>query len=147
MAVTASGFFCQTELKQSDGTDVVIDWINDTIKHALFPNTITPDFDNDVGYGTHSASESSGTGYTAGGLAASGKTITVVSGSVKWDCDDPSWSGLTISGVRAMLTFDDTVTSDRGLALVNLAADYGVVAGTLLIQLATNGLFLTDNTP
>lgn len=149
MSITASGTYGQTDLKLHDGTDVIVDFVNDTIKAALYTNSLTPDFDADVGYSAapYTSNEVTGTGYTAGGLTLASKTITIVSGSTKWDAADPAWSGATLTNVRGLYIYDDTITSKRGLVLVNLVTDYGVSGGTLTIQLSASGFMYTDNTP
>jgi hypothetical protein len=146
MAVTASGLYYVTFKAMWDGTDVVFDYANDTVKMALFTNSITPNFSTDTGYS--STNEVSGTGYTAGGATLAGKTISESpTGTLMFDANDPSWTSATFSSARAGLVFDDTLVSDRSIVLVNFGADYGVTSGTFTVQLASGGLATIDLTP
>lgn len=152
MAVSSSGLFINTFKKCFDGTDLVLDWVNDTVKCALFTNSITPNFSTDASYNVspYNANQVSGTGYTTGGVTMAGKTLTESpTGSLMFDGNDVQWSGATFSGARAALIWDDTQTSpvDAVVCLVNLNADYGVTAGTFTIQWATTGIFAIDITP
>ncbi len=150
MAVTASGLFYVTFKAMWDGTDVVFDYANDTVKMALFTNSITPSFSADTGYGAspYNANEVSGTGYSAGGATLAGKTISESpTGTLMFDANDPAWTTSTFSSARCGLVWDDTVTSDRAVVLVNFGADYGVTSGTFTVQLASGGLATIDLTP
>ncbi len=146
MAVTVSGLYVVTFKVLFDGTDVIIDIANDTVKGALFANTITPNFSTDVSYSA--TGEISGTGYTAGGATLAGKTVSESpTGSLMVDANDLTWSSATFSGARALQMWDDTVASDRLLALVNFGADYGVTAGLFTVQHPATGIFAIDLTP
>lgn len=152
-AVTASGMFFPTFRDFWDNSDLVFDWINDTVKFALFTNSITPSFSSDTAYAAapYNANEiPTATGYTAGGVTLGTKTITESpTGTLMFDCADPQWTSSTFSGVRCGLTWDDTLTivADAALWLTNFAADYAVTAGTLTVQLASVGLATIDLTP
>lgn len=156
MPVSSSGLFLNTFQRCFNGTDLVVDWVNDTIKCALFTNTITPNFTTDTAFGVapYNANEVSGTGYSTGGVTLSGETVspTTTSGSLTFDANDAQWTSATFSGARAALIWDDTLTitpgpADAVVCLVNLGADYGVTAGTFTIQWATTGIFAIDLTP
>jgi len=149
VAITASGLFQETFLDIFDGTDTIIDWVNDTIKVAMFTNTITPNFDVDTAYGSapYNANEVSGAGYTAGGASLATKTFTAISGGVKADADDTSWAAATITNARGALVWDDTVAGDKAVCLVNFGADYSVTAGTFTIQWNASGIWTVDLTP
>lgn len=154
MPVTSSGLFLNTFERCFNGSDLVIDWVNDTIKCALFTNTITPNFTTDTAYNSapYNANQVSGAGYTAGGVTLSGETVskTTVAGSLTFDANDAQWTTATFSGARAALIWDDTITAspaDPVVCLVNLGADYGVTSGTFTIQWATTGIFSLDLTP
>lgn len=149
-AITAPGLYVQTFKKLHDGTDLVVDWINDDIRAALFTNSLTPNFSSDTGYGAapYNANEVSGTGYTAGGVALTGKTLTESpTGTLSWDANDASWAGATFSGARGMLIYDNTLAGKNAIAFVNFGADYGVTAGTFTVQHPSAGIFTNDITP
>lgn len=152
MAITASGLFVLTFKDMWDNTDFVFDYITDTVKFALFTNTITPSFSADTAYGVapYNANEVSGTGYTAGGVTLGSKTISESpTGTLMIDAADAAWTTSTFSSARGGLMWDDTATApaDAALALVNFGADYGVTSGTFTVQFAATGIWTVDLTP
>jgi hypothetical protein len=154
MAITASGLYVVTWRRPFDGTDLVIDFVNDTVKGALFTNSVTnPNFSTDTAYGAapYNANEVTGTGYTAGGVTLAGKTVTESpTGTLMFDANDLAWTGATFSGARGLLIWDDTLaspTADPVLCLVNFGADFGVTSGTFTVQLASGGIWTIDITP
>ena len=152
MAISASGLYVLTFKDMWDNTDFVFDFLNDTVKLALFTNTITPNFSSDTAYGVspYNANEVSGTGYTAGGATLALKTVSESpTGTLMIDAADPSWTTATFSSARGGLMWDDTATSpaDAAICLINFGADYGVTAGTFTVQLASGGIWTIDLTP
>lgn len=152
MAVTASGLYFKTYQDMWDGTDLVIDIANDTIKVAMFTNSITPNFSTNTAYGVspYDANEVSGTGYTAGGATLGSKTVTESpTGTLMVDAANTQWTTSTITNARCALVWDDTVTivADAALCLVNFGADYSTSAGTFEIQWAVGGIWTLDLTP
>lgn len=149
MAITASGLFLPTWIDILDTSQLAINLDLETHKVALFTNDITPDFSSDTAYGSspYNANEVSGSGYTAGGATLTGTAVSDVSGTLKWDADDVSWSSSTISDARGALIYADALTGDNAIVLVNLGADYSTSNGTLLIAWHTNGIFTIDLTP
>jgi len=146
----SSGLFLATFIASFDETGLQIDLTSDTdLKAALFTNSVTPDFDSDVGYGTspYDSNEISGTGYTAGGAVLTGTTLTGDGGVVTFDASDVSWSNSTLSNVRGVLIYDDSQTDDNGIVLVNLGADYSTSSGTLLISWSASGIATWDLVP
>lgn len=144
------GLYVVTFKDLFDGSDLIVDWSNDTVKGALFNNTPTPNFSTDTAYGAapYNANEISGTGYTAAGAALAGKTVTdSPAGTLMFDANDLAWSGATFSGARGLLIYDDTLAGDPALAMVDFAADYGVTAGTFTVQFAAAGIWTIDLTP
>lgn len=152
-AVTVSGGYILTWKAANDGTDVVIDWVNDACKGALYNNSITPNFSTDtrIGAAPYTTNEISGTGYTAGGVALAGKTFTESpAGTLMYDANDPAWTGATFSLARCLVIYDTTLSSPSVsplLLLINFAADYGVTAGTFTVQLPSTGAIADDITP
>lgn len=120
-----------------------IDFGSDTIKVALTTSSYTPDQDahdyfNDV------TNEITGTGYSAGGQALSGKTITYTGVTNKFvlDCDDPSWPTSTITARNAVF-YDATPGSDATRALIGYQAsslDVVTSSGTLDLVINASGL-------
>lgn len=151
MAVTASGKYYTTEKARYDGTDAVHDLTNDTIKYALYTNSLTPNFSTDTAYGAapYTSNEiPNGSGYTTGGVTLGTKTISESpTGTLMFDAADPQWTSSTFSGVRAGFVYDNTLATKYAYALHNYGADYAVSAGTLTILLASTGVWYEDVTP
>lgn len=111
MAISATGFgafiagqFGSTSARRTD-------WPADTWKASLHtssfaPNQDTMDFADDL-----TNELSTGSGYTAGGVALTGKTVTYDSATneIRLDCDDPSWTGL-LATFRYVVFKKDTGT-------------------------------------
>ena len=93
-----------------------IDLVNDTIK-VILVNGYTVDADNHQYYSDVSASEVSGTGYTAGGQALANKTVTQDNTNDKavFDADDVSWANSTISADGCILYKDTGVATTSPL--------------------------------
>lgn len=146
MAVSASGMFVANLVDILDATQLAVDLSLTTNKVALFTNSITPNFDSDVGYGAapYNANEVSGTGYTAGGVAVASPTVTGASGNVTYDIADTSWSSSTITNARAALIYANALTNKNGIVLVNLGADYSTVNGTFSIVWSASGVLVLD---
>jgi hypothetical protein len=95
---------------------VSLDWDTDTIKAMLTTSTYTPDQDlhdrkDDV------TNEVVGTGYTAGGQALAGKTVTYTAATNKimLDADDVTWAGSTITARTAVIYKDTGVATTSPL--------------------------------
>lgn len=145
-AIGSSSKYVLTFKAMSDGTDTIVDLVNDSKKGALFSNTLTTNFSTDTAWNVapYNANEVSGTGYTAGGLAIAGATFTESpSGSLMYDHNDLSWTTATFGPARGCLEYDVTLTN-KALCMQNFGADYSVVAGTFLIQEPTLGIW-ADN--
>lgn len=131
-------------VKEQWGTTAArrVDFTGDTIKAMLLnssytPNQDTHDFVDDV-----NANEVSGTGYTAGGLALSGKSVSYdgTSNEVRFLFADLVWGpGATISGIRACVIYKDTGSAATSpLIAYHLdTADRAVSAGTFTLDVDT----------
>ena len=149
MAISASGLYVATFVDILDATQLAIDLVSDTVKCALFTNSVTPNFTTDTAYGVspYNANEVSGTGYTAGGAALGSKTVAGAAGSLTFDAADTSWTSSTITNAKGALIWDDTVASDAAVCLVNFWADYSTSNGTFAITVSASGWFAIDLTP
>lgn len=151
MAIGNSGKFLLS-WRDMYQNDTAIDVLADSIKAALFNNSVTPNFDTNTAYAASpfATNEITGTGYSAGGVALATKTLTVVAGSLVFDADDPAWSTATFSAARGALIYDDTIATPvakPALCLISFGADFAVTAGTFTVQLAAGGIFADDLTP
>ncbi|KFZ25929.1 MAG: hypothetical protein KQ78_01885 [Candidatus Izimaplasma bacterium HR2] len=94
-----------------------IDFLVDTIKVALLVTGYTPDQDAHIYWDDVSASEVSGTGYTAGGDTLVGKGLTYdgPSNTIKLDGTDTTWSASTITAYYAVVYVDTGVPATSAL--------------------------------
>lgn len=118
---------------------------SDTIRYMFVSDSYTPNFD------THDekadiTNEVTGTGYTTGGesLASPVLVNSITTGYTTFDAADVSLSTTTLSLVRGIITFDDTLSGDPLLHAVTFGADYSTVAGTFAITFAATGLWRID---
>lgn len=136
----ASLIYNSAKKKLMDGS---IDLDSDTIKAALVTSSYTPDIDahdffDDI------TNEVSGTGYTAGGITLTNKSITVdnTNDRAVFDADDISWAASTITA-RRVIIYKSTGTASTSpvIAVVDLGTDQSSSASTLKIQWDSAGLF------
>jgi hypothetical protein len=148
MSVSKSGLFVATWIDILDTTQLAIDLDLETHKLALFTNSVTPNFSTDTAYGVapYATNEVSGTGYTAGGTAIIGTTVTESpTETLMWDATtDTSWASSTITNARCGLAYADALTGNNAICLVNFTADFSTVAGTFLVQWASGGILNID---
>lgn len=147
MTFTASGIFYLT-LRDIFQNDTAIDLLADSIKAALFTNSLTtPNYDTNTAYAAapFNANE---VGTPSGGVALTSPTITVAAGSVlTFDAADTAWGSQTISNARGALLYDDTIgtpVAKPALVGVTFGADFSVTSGILTIQWASGGIFTID---
>ncbi len=146
MAITQSGLFVATFVDVLDTTQLAVNLDSDTLKAALYPSTITPDFNAtaaNAAYnaGVYSGTELTGTGYTAGGASLASTTFTGSGGVATFDAADVSWASSTITGARGVLIYDNTLAGKNALVLVDLGASYSTSNGTLSITWSASGIF------
>lgn len=115
------------------------DWVNDSFKVMLSTSAFVPDQDT-LDFRDDVTNEVSGTGYTAGGVAVSGKTLSydAASNEVRLLMADNVWGpGATIAGVRVATLYKVTggaASTDPVIAYLVEAADVAVSNGTLTID-------------
>lgn len=112
----------------------------DTFKIALFTSAATLS-KSTTAYGT--TNEVVGTGYTAGGVALTGFSVTLDTDTAILDwTTDPSWATSTITARGAVIY--NASRSNKAVAVLDFGADKTSTAGTFTVQLptpdATNGL-------
>jgi hypothetical protein len=150
VAFSTSGLFIPTWMDALDTTQFALNLDLDTHMVAMFTNSITtPNFSTNTAYGSapFNANEVSGTGYTAGGAALTGTTLTdSPSGTLKWDGDDVDWATSTISAARGAVGYA-AAASDELIAAIAFGADYSTVAGLFRIQWHASGIVTIDITP
>jgi len=143
MAITESGVLFPTLRDQWDASQIGVDLISDTIKVALFSDSITPNFGTDTAYAVapYDANEVSGGSWSAGGVTLAGNAISTesVGGTPSWvfDATDVS-NGATITSAMGILVYDDTNSPKHGICLIDLVTAV-TVDGTLEIQWTAPG--------
>ena len=86
----------------------------DTIKIALYTSSASLDANTTV-YTT--TGETSGTGYTAGGVVATNVTVTLSNGVAFVDFDDPTWAGATFTTQGALIY--NASKSNKSIGVMN----------------------------
>jgi len=124
----------------------LIDLDSDDIKFALLSSSWTPNLATQANWADISANEITGDGYTAGGLSVTNLAWTNSSGTVTWDCDDPSWTaGASGIAARYVAAYDNTDANKTLLSyslLDTAPADHSVASGQVfLITLPATGIF------
>lgn len=119
---------------------------SDVIKWQFVSDTYTPDFN------THDeeadiTNEVTGTGYTTGGETLSTPTFTIASGFATFDGVDVSLATTTLTNVRGVVGFDNTVAGLPLLWSTTFGQDYSTVAGTFAITWNASGIWRIDYTP
>jgi hypothetical protein len=85
---------------------------------------------------------SSGTGYTTGGAAVTGKTVTEAARVTTFDGDDVSWAGATLTA-RGAVIYDATPsgnTNKKAICFIDFGADYTATNGTFTIAFDAAGI-------
>ena len=142
--------FHQVKLREVNGggaaASALVDFDTDTLKMALVTVANVPDVALDDFWDDLSATEVSGTNYTAGGETLANVTVTLSTGTVTFDNTvDITWSqnagGFT--DARHVIVYKDSAGASSTDILIltgDFGADKGNVAGDLTIEFDANGL-------
>lgn len=79
---------------------------SDTLKYGLCTSSYVPNQATDTFWSTPQANEVSGTGYTAGGITASGVTITNSGGVFTFTTATADYGIITVTGIRIIVLYD-----------------------------------------
>lgn len=112
-----------------------VDWVGDTIKVALFTSAFTPNQDTQDFYDDLS-SEVTGTGYTAGGAALSGKSVdyNATGNTTSLRASQTSWSTATFTARYAVIYKDTgSAATSPVLGWVDFGGDESVSSGTFTV--------------
>lgn len=129
----------------------------DTVKVALFNNSITPDKDASLATSGYNSSSSQwltanevtdATNWTASGRALASKTLTNPStGVFMFDAADLAGGGnVTLTNAFGCLVYDDTITAgtggvaDEGICYNYFGGAQSVTAGTFTVVWNANGI-------
>jgi hypothetical protein len=126
--------------------DQTYDWVNDNHRVALLGSgyTITQTHST---WADVSGQEVTGTNYVAGGKDMVNEAInTATDGTAKYDADDDSWTGSTITARYAVVVVGLAATTTGTDPLVCVVAldtttDVSSTAGTFKVQWNADGLF------
>lgn len=124
-----------------------IDLDTDTFVVTLHTSSYTPNQNTHATWADVSATEITGTGYTAGGVALSGVTSSSSGAVVTFDANDISWTSATLTAKYAVITKragGSLTSTDKLLAYVDLDSGGGSVSvsgGTLAINWNASGIF------
>lgn len=120
-----------------------IDLDTDTINVMLVTSTYTPDQDTHE-YRDDITNEVSGTGYSAGGSALAGKTVTAdnTDNEGVFDANDVSWSTSTITARGAVLykARGGASSADELICYLDFGSDKISTAGTFTIAWNAEGI-------
>lgn len=132
--------FFENAVGGSASGDNPIDFLSDTIKCALCTSTYTPsqtahEWFSDI------TNEITGTGYTAGGVTLTTKTVGTSSLVVTLDADDETWSTASFTA-RYAIFYKSTGTASTSplIGYVDMTSDQTVSAGTFTIQNSASGI-------
>ena len=87
---------------------------------------------------TVNAGEITGTGYTAGGKLLVGNAVTADGANMKFDANNLTWAGSTITAGGAVLWDDDT--ADTPIALFDFGGDQVSANGDFTINWNASGI-------
>jgi len=118
-----------------------INFSADSVKAMLVTSAWTPNQDTHR-YKSSVTNEAVGTGYTAGGKALTGKTITYTAGSntLALDCDDLIWTTATVQA-RYLVFYVDTGTAATSplISYVDFGADVTSTGGSFTATIPAAG--------
>jgi len=109
----------------------VHDFTTDTMKLALYLSTANLDADTTVYTAT---GESTGTGYTAGGIVLTNATVLTYGTTVYINFDSPAWAGVLTA--RGGLIYNYS-KANKSVAVINFGADKTSV-NTFTVQMPAN---------
>lgn len=121
-----------------------IDCDSDTFYGMVAGASYTPNQDSHH-YRSDVTNEVSGTGYTAGGKALTGVTLTQdnTGNQAVWDCDDVSWPSSTITGGRWLIIYKrrgGASSADELCMALDFGSDFNSSNGTFLAGIDPTGL-------
>lgn len=126
-----------------------INLLSDTIVCTLHTTSYTPNNNTHGTWADVSATElSTGSGYTAGGVALTTKAVTAGTATVTFDCDDISWASFSGTFRYAIFTRragGSLVSGDLLIGYYDLTGSGNTTGGggTLMITINASGVFVT----
>jgi hypothetical protein len=151
MAWSSSKIFRQF-LADALGNTAALDLDSDTIKVALYNNSITPDQNVSAANSAYNAGQwalanevSQAGQWAAGGVALASKVLDVATSAVvMFDAaDTASGSAATLASVYGCLVYEDTLTTpvaDQGISFNYFGGSNSVTSGTFTVVWSANGI-------
>lgn len=125
------------------GAARVIDFDTDTLKVSLHTASYTPSATAHAAFNSVT-NEVTGSGYTAGGVALTGMTLTETAGAVTFDANDITFtqnaSGFTNARYAVIRKDTGTAATSTLFAVIDLGADKGNVSGDFILQFSGTGI-------
>lgn len=125
-------FQCLTDSFKLQSWQAVHDLTTDTLKFALYTSNASLGSDTTVYTAT---GETSGSGYTAGGVVLTGVTLTMASNVAYLAFNNPSWSGSFVT--RGALIYNAS-KGNKSIAVLDFGADK-TASGAFTIVMPTAG--------
>ena len=126
-----------------------IDLGADTFGIMLLTSSYTPDADTHSRRSALTASEVSGTGYTAGGATLASVTLTQdnTNNLARWDAADVTWSSSTITARYAAIykRRGGADTADELVKLFDFGSDQSSSNANFTIQFSASGILTIGN--
>ena len=148
MAITAT-WYGQFFLYQLGTGANKLAWAADTVNCSLHTSTYAQNVDTDD-FWNDATNEVTGTNYVTKGVALSGKAITYDSATdeTRLDANDPTFTNITVTGIRKAVFFKDTGVSSTSplLWIFDFGADQTVAGADFIIQLDATGAAKVDTT-
>jgi hypothetical protein len=119
-----------------------VDFDSDTVKAMLVTSTYTPNQDTHR-YKSSVTGESSGSGYTAGGVALTGRTVTydTATNTLVLDCDDPTWAAVSVTARYIVFYVSTGVdTTSPLLCYEDFGSNKTSAGGAFIFQVPATGL-------
>lgn len=146
MAISQDGWFNDTIIKALSNT-IALDLSNTTpgtYKGALFQSALTPNFSaTNPAYGSspYDANETSGPGYTAGGVSMTVTAFAELAAANKigWKFAAIGWTSATITA-RGLLIYAPGLSS-RAVLLRDFGQDYASQDGSFDVTFHTDGVW------
>jgi hypothetical protein len=108
----------------------------DTIKIALYTSSATLGASTTAYSTTNEITNTSGTAYTAGGLALTTQVVDTDGTTAYFDADDPEWTSASFTTAGALIYNDTVYQADNtkgAIAVLNFGGDFTVTSGTFRI--------------
>lgn len=105
----------------------------DVLKMALYTSAASLGADT-TAYTT--SGETTGTGYTAGGVVLTNVTVSSGNGIAYVDFDDPTWSGTSFTTIGALIY--NSSKSNKSIAVLNFGQNQTTTNENFVLQMPSN---------